>query len=85
MREGPVFPFPFVKSLVGASLTEAWRSPSLDDAPCPSHCRFPYRVSTHDRCLLAQAPTGIGKTVGALHPLLCAVPGQGIDKVAFLT
>jgi len=44
-----------------------------------------YRVSTHDRCLLAQAPTGIGKTVGALYPLLCAVPGQGIDEAAFLT
>ncbi len=44
-----------------------------------------YRVSAHGRCLLAQAPTGIGKTVGTLYPLLRAVPGQGIDKVAYLT
>jgi DNA excision repair protein ERCC-2 len=43
-----------------------------------------YRVSAHGRCLLAQAPTGIGKTVGTLFPLLKAVPGQKIDKVFFL-
>ena len=37
------------------------------------------------RSLLAQAPTGIGKTIGTLFPLLRAVPEQGIDKVAYLT
>ncbi len=44
-----------------------------------------YRTAVAGRCLLAQAPTGIGKTVGTLFPLLRAVPGQGIDKLAYLT
>jgi DNA excision repair protein ERCC-2 len=44
-----------------------------------------YRAAVHRRCLLAQAPTGIGKTVGTLFPLLRAVPRQGIDKIAYLT
>ena len=37
------------------------------------------------RCLLAQAPTGIGKTVATLFPLLKACPVQELDKVFFLT
>jgi len=38
------------------------------------------------RCLLAQAPTGIGKTLGTLFPLLKAMPeGAGLDKLFFLT
>ena len=37
------------------------------------------------RCLLAQAPTGIGKTVATLFPMLKACPGQELDKVFFLT
>lgn len=40
-------------------------------------------------CLLAQAPTGIGKTLGTLFPLLKAMPpqgeGGGLDKLLFLT
>jgi DNA excision repair protein ERCC-2 len=44
-----------------------------------------YRASTSGRCLLAQAPTGIGKTIGTLFPLLKAVPKQQLDKVFFLT
>ncbi|MBK7262212.1 MAG: ATP-dependent DNA helicase [Rubrivivax sp.] len=44
-----------------------------------------YRAAVHGRCLLAQAPTGIGKTVGTLFPLLRAMPGQGIDKITYLT
>lgn len=44
-----------------------------------------YRAAANGRCLLAQAPTGIGKTVGTLFPLLRAMPGQGIDKIAYLT
>jgi DNA excision repair protein ERCC-2 len=44
-----------------------------------------YRTTVHGRCLLAQAPTGIGKTIGVLYPLLRAMPGQRIDKVAYLT
>jgi Rad3-related DNA helicase len=36
-------------------------------------------------CLLAQAPTGIGKSVGTLFPLLKACPTQALDKLFFLT
>ena len=44
-----------------------------------------YRAAANGRCLVAQAPTGIGKTVGTLFPLLRAVPAHGIDKIAYLT
>ncbi len=44
-----------------------------------------YRSAVNGRCLLAQAPTGIGKTIGTLFPMLRAMPGQGLDKVAYLT
>lgn len=44
-----------------------------------------YRAAVRGRCLLAQAPTGIGKTVGTLFPLLKAMPGQGLDKVFALS
>jgi DNA excision repair protein ERCC-2 len=44
-----------------------------------------YKAASHGRCLMAQAPTGIGKTVGTLFPLLKAAPGQALDKIFFLT
>jgi len=44
-----------------------------------------YKAAKAGRCLVAQAPTGIGKTVGTLFPLLKACPAQGLDKVYFLT
>jgi len=44
-----------------------------------------YKTAANGRCLLAQAPTGIGKTIGTLFPLLRAMPLHGIDKVAYLT
>ncbi len=44
-----------------------------------------YKAAANRRCLLAQAPTGIGKTVGTLYPLLRAMPLHGIDKLAYLT
>ena len=44
-----------------------------------------YRASVAGRCLLAQAPTGIGKTVGTLYPMLRAMPGQRLDQIAWLT
>jgi DNA excision repair protein ERCC-2 len=37
------------------------------------------------RSLLAQAPTGIGKTIATLFPMLKACPGQELDKIFFLT
>jgi DNA excision repair protein ERCC-2 len=43
-----------------------------------------YKAAVAGRCLLAQAPTGIGKTLGTLFPLLKAAPAQRIDKVFFL-
>jgi Rad3-related DNA helicase len=44
-----------------------------------------FLAARHGRCLAAQAPTGIGKTVGTLFPLLKAMPEQTLDKVLFLT
>ncbi|MDR5739315.1 ATP-dependent DNA helicase [Caballeronia sp. LZ016] len=44
-----------------------------------------YRAAVSGRCLVAEAPTGIGKTVGTLFPLLKAWPAQQFDKIFFLT
>ena len=44
-----------------------------------------YKAASSGRCLIAQAPTGIGKTMGTIFPLLKACPSQAIDKVIFLT
>ncbi|WP_349744239.1 ATP-dependent DNA helicase [Roseateles cavernae] len=43
-----------------------------------------YRAAQGGRCLLAEAPTGIGKTAGTLFPLLKAAPTQRLDKIFFL-
>ncbi len=43
-----------------------------------------YKANSSARCVMAQAPTGIGKTVGTLFPVLKAAPQQGIDKVFYL-
>ncbi len=43
-----------------------------------------YKAAISGRTLLAQAPTGIGKTVGTLYPQLKAMPGQKLDKLYFL-
>lgn len=44
-----------------------------------------YRNARDGECLMAQAPTGIGKTVGTLFPLLKAFATQPVDRVFFLT
>lgn len=44
-----------------------------------------YKATLSGRCLMAQAPTGIGKTVGTLFPMLKAWPARGLDKLFFLT
>lgn len=44
-----------------------------------------YRAATQKASMLAQAPTGIGKTVGTLFPALKACTRQAIDKLYFLT
>lgn len=43
-----------------------------------------FKANASRRCLLAQAPTGIGKTIGSLFPVLKAAPRHGLDKVFFL-
>lgn len=43
-----------------------------------------YKATRQARCLLAQAPTGIGKTVGTLFPVLKACRAAGLDKVFYL-
>ena len=44
-----------------------------------------YKAVSTGRCLMAQAPTGIGKTVGTIFPMLKAIGPQQLDKVLFLT
>ncbi|QIL82676.1 ATP-dependent DNA helicase [Diaphorobacter sp. HDW4A] len=44
-----------------------------------------YRATTKGRVLLAQAPTGIGKTAGTIFPALKAMPGQSIDRLFYLS
>jgi DNA excision repair protein ERCC-2 len=49
-----------------------------------------YKANVSARCLMAQAPTGIGKTVGTIFPLLKAMSkplenGDNLDKLFFLT
>jgi Rad3-related DNA helicase len=43
-----------------------------------------FRANAGKRCLLAQAPTGIGKTLGTMFPALKAAPRESIDKLVFL-
>lgn len=43
-----------------------------------------YKAACTGTVLMAQAPTGIGKTLGTLFPLLKAMPGQQLDKLFFL-
>ncbi|MFC4278177.1 ATP-dependent DNA helicase [Achromobacter aloeverae] len=43
-----------------------------------------YRAARDGRPLLAQAPTGIGKTLGSLFPMLKAMPAAPLDRVFFL-
>ena len=44
-----------------------------------------YKAASTSRALLLQAPTGIGKTLGTLFPMLTAMPRQGLDRLFFLT
>ncbi len=44
-----------------------------------------YKAACGQRRLIAQAPTGIGKTVGTLFPMLKAAPRERLDKILFLT
>ena len=44
-----------------------------------------WRALQAGRHLMAEAPTGIGKTVATLYPALRAMPGLGLDKLFFVT
>lgn len=44
-----------------------------------------FRIGRDGGCLMAQAPTGIGKTLGTLFPLLKACARGEIDRIFFLT
>lgn len=44
-----------------------------------------YRAQRDAHCLMAQAPTGIGKTLAVLFPGLKAMPQAGLDKIFYLT
>ncbi|GBG13605.1 ATP-dependent DNA helicase [Novimethylophilus kurashikiensis] len=44
-----------------------------------------YKTANRGKCLMAQAPTGIGKTLGTIFPLLKAMPRKKLDKIFFLT
>lgn len=43
-----------------------------------------YKTASNGKCLMAQATTGIGKTIGTVYPLLKAMPTQRLDKLFFL-
>ena len=43
-----------------------------------------YRAVRGGHCLLAQAPTGIGKTIGTIFPALKAMKPERLDKIFFL-
>ena len=44
-----------------------------------------YKGVAAGRCVMAQAPTGIGKTVGTVFAMLKAAKPYGLDKVFYLT
>ncbi|WP_237885962.1 ATP-dependent DNA helicase [Pseudomonas sp. PGPR40] len=60
--------------------------PHADFRPGQRHlAESVFKAVSTGRCLMAQAPTGIGKTVGTLFPMLKALGPQQLDKVFFLT
>ena len=71
-----------------ARATRRWRrcsSPTPTSVPASATWPRPSsRPTPARRCVLAQAPTGIGKTVGSLFPVLKAAPQQQLDKVFYL-
>jgi len=44
-----------------------------------------YKVMRRGGALLAQAPTGIGKTLGTIFPALKAMPADGLDRLFYLS
>lgn len=44
-----------------------------------------FRTARSGGCLLAEAPTGIGKSIATLFPMLKAMPVRALDKIYFLS
>ncbi len=44
-----------------------------------------FRAGRSGSCLLAEAPTGIGKSIATLFPMLKAMPVRTLDKIYFLS
>ena len=44
-----------------------------------------YKTMRRGGALLAQAPTGIGKTLGTIFPVLKAMPAAGLDRLFYLS
>jgi len=62
------------------------RFPHPDFRPGQRHlAESVFKAVSTGRCLMAQATTGIGKTLGTLFPMLKALAPQELDKVLFLT
>jgi Rad3-related DNA helicase len=65
---------------------QALAFPHADFRPGQRHlAESVFKAVSTGRCLMAQAPTGIGKTLGTLFPMLKALAPQQLDKVFFLT
>ncbi|MHA3738823.1 ATP-dependent DNA helicase [Pseudomonas sp. Eth.TT006] len=65
---------------------QALSFPHADFRPGQRHlAESVFKAVSTGRCLMAQAPTGIGKTLGTLFPMLKALAPQQLDKVFFLT
>ena len=62
------------------------RFPHPDFRPGQRHlAESVFKAVSTGRCLMAQATTGIGKTLGTLFPMLKALAPQQLDKLWFLT
>lgn len=62
------------------------RFPHPDFRPGQRHlAESVFKAVGTGRCLMAQATTGIGKTLGTLFPMLKALAPQQLDKLWFLT
>lgn len=65
---------------------QALRFPHPDFRPGQRHlAESVFKAVSTGRCLMAQATTGIGKTLGTLFPMLKALAPQQLDKLWFLT
>ena len=64
---------------------ERFRTGQRELAVAVYRCARPADGAGGGRCLMAQAPTGIGKTLGTVFPMLKACTSEGLDKIFFLT